>query len=58
MRGAPFQPFAPAGRGTCVFFGDCDEISLENIGFPLAFCAISLYNERKNDYGGVCAWVS
>ena len=39
-------------------FGKYDENSLENTGFALAFCAISLYNENNIDYGGVCVWVN
>jgi len=39
-------------------FGNCDENSLENTGFALAFCAIFLYNKCNVDYGGVCTWVN
>jgi hypothetical protein len=41
-----------------IFFGKCDENSLEKAGFVLAFCAIYRYNEHTTDYGGVCTWVS
>ena len=42
-----------------MFFGYFDEISLENAGFPLAFCELFLYNDFEistwEEYG---LWVS
>ena len=45
-------------RGIRKIFGDCDEISLENPGFALAFCALFLYNDVNMNVGGVCTWAN
>jgi len=52
------QPFVRRSWHIEKFFVKSDEISLENTGFPLAFCAIFLYNEHNVIFGGVCRWVS
>jgi len=52
----PLRSFALQKGMNLYIFVDCDEISLENNGFALAFCAIFLYNDFDYDVGGVSAW--